>query len=92
MSKSPMQTLWITKYALSEGIKKAAWDGKISAQNSVFAQGYYTPFKLGREAHLSEDEAIAAAEAQRSAKIISLNKQIERLHKVRFTSKGTHAK
>ncbi|MBU0917897.1 MAG: hypothetical protein KKD97_16250 [Gammaproteobacteria bacterium] len=82
-----MKSLWISKYALTYGIKAADWDGKVSDYGYVFPSGYCSGFKLGRDAHETEAEAKQAAEKKRLAKIASLKKQIAKLEAMSFTGK-----
>lgn len=77
--------MWISKYALTAGIEKA--DGKVSDSGYFHkSSGYWTGFKVGRDAHATLEDANAAAEAARVKKIKSLKKQIEALEKLQFTT------
>lgn len=80
-----MKSLWISKYALTDGIKSADWDGKVADYGYVFPAGYCLGFKFGRDAHETEAEAKQAAEKKRLAKIASLKKQIAKLEAMSFT-------
>lgn len=77
--------MWISKYALTAGIEKA--DGKLSDSGYFYKSGdNWSSFKVGRDAHATLEEAIAAAEAARVKKIKSLEKQIKALEKLQFTT------
>lgn len=78
-------TVYITKYALSDGIKKI---------NAKVASGYCISNDYGilqsfykDEFHLTEEQALANAELRRNKKIASLKKQIEKLEKMTFKIK-----
>lgn len=79
-----MKSIWISKYALSEGIKAVDWDGQVSDYGRVTAYGFWSSFKFGKEAHETEKAAREAAEAMRLKKIASLKKQIAKLEKMSF--------
>lgn len=89
-----MKSLWISKYALTDGVKAADWDGHVSASGFVKPAGQptWTLFKLGKDAHETEAEARQAAEVMRAAKIASLKKQLAKLEAMSFTGKKGGAK
>ena len=76
--------VWISKYALSAGITKH--DAKISNGYAYPGAPFmsYVGFKLGKDAHDTEEGAIRAAEAMRIKKIAALKKQIAKLESMRF--------
>lgn len=76
-----MKSLWISKYALTDGVKAADWDGRVSAGGYVEPAGHsaWAMFKLGKDAHETEADARKEAEAMRLAKIASLKKQLAKL-------------
>ena len=80
-------TAWVTKYALTLGIKKV--DGrinhKISSGMLCYGDGETAH---GNDWHRTEAEAVARAEQMRLKKIESLNKQIAKLKKLSFTAVG----
>lgn len=82
-----MKSLWVSKYALTDGIKTADWDEKVSDYGYVFPHGYCQGFKFGQEAHETQAEAKQAAEKKRLAKIASLKKQLAKLEAMSFTGK-----
>jgi len=78
------QTLWLTKYALTDGIEEetARGDGH---DDYVFVSGrLWSSYKLGRDVHLTREDAVRAAEAMRKKKIASLRKQIEKMEALTF--------
>ena len=74
--------LWISKYALSEGI--TAVDGMEIHGGGQYAGNGKLFVRLGKEAHETLEDAKDAAEAMRRRRIISLRKQIERLEAMKF--------
>jgi len=83
--------VWITKYALTDGIIEAqqipgaTYDGKEYAffvdENGQYVTGFYIPY---RELFWDKNSAIKKAEEMRQKKIASLKKQIEKLEMMRF--------
>lgn len=83
--------VWITKYALTDGIIEAqqfpgaAYDGKEYAffvdENGQYVTGFYIPYE---ELFWDKNSAIVKAEEMRQKKIASLKKQIEKLEEMRF--------
>ena len=76
--------VWITKYALTDGIIET----EIETQDPV-----WTVFKnntmlytknFGKDFHTSKEEAKLKAEEMRQKKIASLKKQIDKLERMRF--------
>lgn len=80
-------TAWVTKYALTLGIKKV--DGRI---NHTISSGMlcYSDRETahGNDWHRTEAEAVARAEQMRLKKIESLEKQVAKLKKLSFTVGG----
>lgn len=75
--------VWISKYALSQGVYEE--DGvTLSTGDRNFAWKGALFVKLGRDAHYTEAEAMAAAEAMRKKKIAALHKQIKKLEGMSF--------
>lgn len=78
--------VWITKYALTQGIieKEAelceSYDGmiRVSGKFSYYLHGE------GKEWHRTKESAIARAEEMRQKKIESLKKQIQKLEEMHF--------
>ena len=83
--------VWITKYALTDGIIEAqqipgsAYDGKEYAffvgKNSQYITDFYIPYE---ELFWDKNSAIRQAEEMRQEKIASLKKQIEKLEEMKF--------
>lgn len=79
--------VWITKYALTTGIKEVA--GEISENCPSMFCDNGSPYPQyfhgeGRDWHRTLEGAKAKAEEMRVAKIASLQKQIKRLEKLQF--------
>lgn len=84
MTMQAGQNVWLTKYALSDGITE-------QVVKSFYESGYVTldghqwnSYKVGSDVHASYEEAVAAAKAQREKRIASLKKQIAKLEKLAF--------
>jgi hypothetical protein len=89
--REPIIDVWITKYALSSGIKRATAElclsvapngsmiGVIRDGRASLGELYHKPYWSG-----SETDAIAQAERMRVAKIASLRKQIAKLEAMKF--------
>ena len=76
-------TVWISKYALTQGIFKKR--GSIKGDLNLFDSGescmmYYRP----NEYHRTWEEACARAEVMRQKKLASLRKQIAKLEGLVF--------
>lgn len=84
-----MSTVFVTKYALSEGIKecevlrddretdgfvRVAWPGGLNGGMLIYSS----------DAHDSMEDALVAADAARIKKVASLKKQIAKLEAKRF--------
>lgn len=83
------QTVLVSKYALTDGIVKAKVKDAWCSKGYVYAEGYgWNALKLGRDAHLTERDALVAAEEMRARKIKSLQKTIGRLEALNFAPKG----
>lgn len=78
-------TVYITKYALSDGIKKV--DAKVAADHCTSNDYGILQMFFKDEFHLTEEQALANAELRRDKKIVSLKKQIEKLEKMTFKIK-----
>jgi len=76
--------VWVSKYALTSGITKheAKIKGCYAYPGAPFFS--YASFRLGKEAHVTEEGAIRAAEAMRIKKIAALKKQLSKLESMRF--------
>lgn len=80
--------VWITKYALTDGIVEAESNDKTQDKERIFAfwnndeYGIFYPQK--GEIFFDKQPAIQKAEEMRQEKIASLKKQIEELERMRF--------
>jgi hypothetical protein len=82
--------VWISKYALSDGLYE------IEAERSDFAPSMVTTRKPGhvaqsfhvegREWHLTRESAAERAEVMKAARIASLHKQIKKLERMSFAA------
>tara|TARA_R110000823_G_C15721597_1_gene478718 strand:- start:366 stop:611 length:246 start_codon:yes stop_codon:yes gene_type:complete len=79
--------IWISKYALSAGITEHECEPPDEGSDRVCPGApfmSFASFKLGRDAHVSRDDAVKAAESARTKKIASVRKQITRLEATVF--------
>jgi len=77
--------VWITKYALTIGIEEVEAD--VSFSENMVAYGgnsYSTQYAHGNDWHGTKEAAIKRAENMRQDKLISLQKSIEKMQKLRF--------
>lgn len=81
-----MAKVFITKYALTEGIKEIETDiRRNEVRNYEYVSyGNYSFFYIGEDAFTDKSEALKKAEEMRIRKIASLRKQIEKLEKLSF--------
>jgi len=80
-------TAWVTKYALTLGIKKV--DGRINHKISSGMLCYSDRETAhGNDWHRTEADAVARAEQMRLKKIASLEKQIYKMKNLYFTVRG----
>lgn len=82
-----MAKVFITKYALTSGIKEV----ETEIHKSIFKDfpnyirnSAYRFHYIGKDAFLNKSEALQKAENMRKKKIASLRKQIEKLEKLSF--------
>jgi hypothetical protein len=82
------QKVFITKYALTNGIEEVEMDVSLNDGNfkkkcygkyNGFSQGFYND-----DFHLTKEEALKDAEERRKKKIESLKKQITKLERLSF--------
>ena len=80
-----MMKVWITKYALTSGIKEIECEdcenGAVKEIENPLPTFYHGE---GKEWHRTKESAIQKAEEMRQKKIASLKKQIEKLEEMRF--------
>jgi hypothetical protein len=81
MTPKEETTMYVTKYALSGGIKHIR--GK--RHGVFFYDGNWGQFVIGKTAFETFEEARTAAEKARAKRILSLEKQIAALEKLTFT-------
>ena len=85
--------VWITKYALTEGILEGeAKDNADSDMVSLLRTGHWlnVPFPTfhGSDWHRTEAEAVAHANKMVAKKIASLKKSLAKFEKMKFEVKG----
>lgn len=81
-----MAKVFITKYALTVGIKEIETDiirGRFENREYVIDDSY-SYFRIGENAFTDKSEALKKAEEMKIRKIASLRKQIEKLEKLSF--------
>lgn len=80
-----MAKVFITKYALSSGIKEIEAEIiKSDYHNVEYVYYDYQSFSIGSNAFLNKADALKKAEEMRKKKIASLKKQISKLEKMTF--------
>lgn len=80
--------VWITKYALTQGINEV--EAEICATDMIMVKArkprcfneYY--YGEGKEWHRNRESALKRAEEMRTKKLSSLERQIEKLKKLKF--------
>lgn len=89
MENKELKTVYITKYALTKGILE--YPGELyTSQSYTYWKCYSQTFPnayetfMYKDGWLSKEDAIDAAEQQRIAKLKALNKQIEKISKLKF--------
>jgi len=79
---------FITKYALTTGIYKAAGEVRDDAFKQLrTGSGNFDQYFHGKDWHLTEEEAIARAEEMRIRKLKSLDAQIKKISLLKFDIK-----
>ena len=90
MAQDQTFEVWITKYALSTGIRKETVRQSLSPDMVVTDDRWKQCFHgEGRDWHRTRESAEARADMMRQAKILSLRKQIMKLGAMTFTEKGS---
>lgn len=78
--------VWITRYALTDGILESdaeiCLDADMKGNMIVCDRGYF--HGEGRDWHRTKEAALVRAEKMRQKKIASLKRQIEKLEKIKF--------
>lgn len=79
------QRLWLSKYALTDGIKEVvSREDEHDSEYIHLEEHFWNLFKIGRDVHTTRQEAVLAAEAMRRKKLDSLRKQIKKLEAMVF--------
>jgi hypothetical protein len=76
-----MKKLYVTKYALTQGIELTS--GKLK-DDWFWPDGSFRSLKLGRDCFLYIDDALKDAEKRREKKILSLKNSIGKLKQLKF--------
>lgn len=80
--------VWVSKYALSIGLKRIDVEkpdsGDLYVYESGEERGVFRSYRLGNHAHKTREAAEAAAEKMRTRAISSLKKRIEKLEGLSF--------
>lgn len=84
-----MKTMYLSKYALSAGIKAVSvdWDDRDTSGDSrprVKPDGYLDWYTVGKDIHHDRADAVAAAKVMAAKRIVSLRKQIAKLEAMTF--------
>jgi hypothetical protein len=80
--------MWITKYALADGISEA--EGRIDGHDPGYFVAGWGYFKIGVDAFPTREAAVVRVNEQRRRKIAALLRQIERLEKLDFNARINH--
>lgn len=80
--------VYSTRYALTGGIEQieaeeTAYEGMLAYSGGVAGNSLYLHGE-GKDWHRTHEAAVARAEAMRTAKIVSLKKQVAELEAMRF--------
>lgn len=82
-----MAKVFITKYALTSGIKEMELDIRktdFAESPDYVRDASWTLFFIGKDAFLNKDDAIKRAEEMRKKKVASLEKQLDKLKRLSF--------
>lgn len=77
--------MYLTKYALTDGIKVVDAESTSSDNDYVKVSGYYSLFTLKKDITPDKKVALQRAEEMRITKLKSLDKQIKKLSALKFT-------
>lgn len=79
-------SFFVTKFALTDGIREAPEDAEIVQDKYLRFRGgpHHYEFLSSAYFHTDPGEAVAAAKEMRDKKIVSLKKQIKRLEALTF--------
>ena len=79
------QRLWKSKYALTEGIKEVVSSEDADDSGYIRLEDHsWNLFKIGRDVHITRQEAVLAAEAMRVKRLNILLKKIKKLEALTF--------
>lgn len=78
------RTVWLSKYALTAGIKEVNADIRGDSAYPGAPYASFTSYVMGKDAHETRDMAVMAAEAARKKKLASLKKQVAALEALKF--------
>lgn len=78
------KTVWISKYALSNGITEHKAEVRDGAAYPGAPFASFVSFTLGKDAHETRDAAVAAAEVARKKKVAALKKQLAKIESMKF--------
>ena len=85
MSFREMADVFVTRYALTQGVFRVRGEVTESGQYISAAFGYGKLFlALGKEAFVDEADAVKNAEDRRRKKIVALKRQLKRLEEMSF--------
>lgn len=76
--------VWISKYALSEGITEHMAEIRNGAAYPGAPFASFIGFTIGKDAHETREAAVAAAGKQRVKKIAAVKKQLAKLEAMVF--------
>ena len=80
-----MSKVWISKYALTQGIYEMEIDHMSEDGRAVYGKAWTEAYHgEGREWHRTKEDAVKRAEEMRIRKIKSLEKQIEKIKSLKF--------
>jgi hypothetical protein len=80
----PGDTVYLTKYALTDGITERVFQKHAESGRYAFVGGEWRCLRPGFDLHATREAAITAAKSIRDKKVASLRKQIERLEAIDF--------
>lgn len=84
-----MTTIYVTKYALSDGPFKAEAEVREDGKSATWKDDKgYRWFMYGKDFWLTREEALADCERRRTNKLASIEKQKVKLQKLQFTING----
>lgn len=77
-------TMWLSKFALTKGVEERVGFIRIGEEDRFRTTEEWRSHTIGKEAHTTRSAAVARADQMRLQKIASLEKQIEKLRKLKF--------